>query len=501
MIDVVKITFFGMDVASGLFISTEVVFDACIVGASVIVVPRVLLPANFDEVIVVLRDGAVRGAVPLAACGADAQPHPAYAAAAAELPAVRDIALAMRLRLSTRPQQLSRLYRALAAAPALEVQSVEARALESFGYAATAGPSGASMAPTAAAGVLALPEYRDVDGLTHADATGVLRTVGHTLPGFVVTLPRAGTAPFPLVLYQHAGGGLPTDILNLAGPLSEAGFALVAIDLPEHGNRAPTAGPTGDAALVDFEDLAVTRSSVEQAVADQLAVLTGLDALNEALMPIFGASTSLDGRKMFVMGSAVGGVSASITFATDPEVRGSALFAGGGGLPELASGGVYGAALTPILPASDPDRAVVLAFGDVLLNPADPTAYARAIEDRHLAPRPALFFEAVGDTSVAALATENWARAFGADLALPRDHAVPGMLELPLPASANFVWDPGWVGATRVLVQAPMADVAASARHDALVFTPYTQAMVARCFQALLITGRCEATDTGWARY
>lgn len=118
-----------------------------------------------------------------------------------------------------------------------------------------------------------------------------------------------------------------------------------------------------------------------------------------------------------------------------------------------------------------------------------------------MAPRPALFFQAVGDSLVVATPNDQLARAFGADLARPIDHAVPGMRELALPATGNFVWQEDWEGATRLLVHAPMNDFDAADRHGALVFTPYAQEMVAHCFRTLLADGACEAIDTRWADY
>jgi dienelactone hydrolase len=497
-IDAAKITLYGKSATGTEFVASDALVDARLVGASAIVQPRDPIAPDFDEVIVVFHEGAITGAAPLPACDTDANPHPAYAAAAALLPAVTDIALAMRLRISTQPQWLPRLYRQLAVTPVLSVDSVEARTPASFAEAAPDAATAALMADTVASGVLALPDYRDVDRLAHADAAGVLAAVGTTRPAFVVTLPRTGTAPFPVVFYQHGGGGSPTDALRLAGPLSEAGFAIVAIDLPEHGNRAPASGPSGLAGFLDFDDMAVTRSSFQQAIADQLAVLTGLDALNTALEPIFGVTAALDPTQTFVMGMSLGGISTSITFATNTTVRAGAMFVGGGGYPEIVSEGFFATALGTIVRRRDPAKAVVLGFGELLLDAADPLAYALKVDDRSVAPRPALFFQATGDTLVVGPANDQWARAFGADLALPKQHAVAGMDELALPASGNFAWAPGGETTTRLQIQTPMAEVDAVMRHGELVFQPYSQELVAHCFQTLLATGQCEAIDTDW---
>ncbi|HUJ74644.1 MAG TPA: alpha/beta hydrolase, partial [bacterium] len=43
---------------------------------------------------------------------------------------------------------------------------------------------------------------------------------------------------FPLVLFQHGLKGRKEDVLDLAGPLTKAGFAVLATDLPWHGTQA-----------------------------------------------------------------------------------------------------------------------------------------------------------------------------------------------------------------------------------------------------------------------
>jgi hypothetical protein len=138
---------------------------------------------------------------------------------------------------------------------------------------------------------------------------------------------------------------------------------------------------------------------------------------------------------------------------------------------------------------------------EALLAGADPLTYAQRAEDRTAPPRPALFMQAVGDPVVGPAASDGWARAFGADLAQPFNHPVPGMAQLALPAAGNFAWGTQGARATRILVQAPMNEVPQNERHPALITLPYAQQMVAHCLAGVLAAGSCEVVDTGYAAH
>ena len=80
----------------------------------------------------------------------------------------------------------------------------------------------------------------------------------------LLTLPKHGKGPFPVVLLVH---GFSSDSQHLTrqvgGPLVERGFALVAVDMPHHGRRA---GVPKD--LFAGDDLEKILANVTQAVID-----------------------------------------------------------------------------------------------------------------------------------------------------------------------------------------------------------------------------------------
>jgi hypothetical protein len=103
---------------------------------------------------------------------------------------------------------------------------------------------------------------------TGANLTGfyhVLRAVP-----FVHVAP-AGTPPaggWPLVIFQHGITGQKEQVIAVAGTLTAAGMAVVAIDLPLHGQLAVTGHTTGDLWGQDFMAIGAplaTRSNIEQA--------------------------------------------------------------------------------------------------------------------------------------------------------------------------------------------------------------------------------------------
>lgn len=463
-------------------------------GLTLIVEPRDPVPPGVKEVVLVVAEGALAGGRALPACNS----RGAYAEAKAALPKDTQAELALPFRVATTPEDLMHLHAKVAKAPVLKVAKVEARTLASFGTLAPPADVAAVLAPTAASGLLELPAYADASGLIARGADGAPEAKGVTRPGFIVALPAGGTAPHPFVLFQHGGGQDKADFFQLAKPLAEAGFAFVAIDLPYHGDRAGTAGGS-DLDFVDFSDLAKTRDNFRQAVADHQAVFTGLAALNAALEPVLGTKEALDATRGFYMGLSLGGISGSMTFATTPNVRAAGLFVAAGGYPEIVSKGLFAALVANIVNRPTPEKEALLGLAEVVLDGADPLAYAKRVEDRSVRPRPALFMQAIADPVIPEPSSDQWARAFGAALALPKQHPVAGMQELPLPASDNFAFAGVAEKATRILIQNPMNEIPAAQRHGALIVQGYSQQAVAQCFSSVLASGSCEAIDTGFA--
>ena len=480
------------------YVAVDVAFHVELRGQSLVIQPRDPFPPGAMEVIVALEEGVAGDARPLGACDGDTV-HRAYTQAANGWPGGETIALAMRLRLADSSSPMLRLRERLEASPVLNVIDAAAVELADLGDDAPDVTMAPHFASPVLVGQLELPDYRDPDGGPMTlDADRGLHANGVTRPQVVVALPSTGAAPYPVVLYQHGGGGSPLDLFELGGQLAEAGFAFVAIDLPEHGLRGP-AGGGSELDFLDFDSPQRTRENFRQTVADHLAVLSGLDALNASIEAKLSVVGALDATRTYYMGMSLGGVSGSMTAAVSRELDGAAVFVGGGGYPEMMSYGLFAVAAASILRGAEPRPSFMLAVVETIADAADPLAYALSAEDRDVRPTPMLFLQADGDPLIGAQANDQWARAFGASLARPTQHAVEAMVEVDLPISDTFRFAPGGEAATRVLVHNPMTEIAPAERHGGLVRTDYMQAMVTHCFTTLRDTGSCEVIDTGFA--
>lgn len=466
-------------------------------GRYLVIKPKSPLDPHVERVVVVVLDGAVSGAKAMAVCDADGRAFGQYYDALDELPEDVHAQLALPFSLSNEYHALGALWDNLNASPVFRLESMEAKPLDELGTKEPSPEVLASMRPVGARGILELPDYRGDDGIMSLSTDGAPAAQGISKPGIVVTIPAQGQPPYPVLFFQHGGTGDKGDFLAWADELAAAGFAIVSIDLPYHGDRAGPQGGT-DMDILDFENLLATRDNLRQATADHMAVLTGLDELNAALEPIFDTSEALDKSKIFYMGISLGALTGSLTFSCARNLSGAALFVGAANFGELVRYGVFSMFIGDVLRKSPMETEVLLALAEVLMDGGDPGTYAIRAEDRELVPRPILLFQAVDEAIIDVPVSDFWGLCFGADLALPSHHQVLGMDEISLPAKGNFSWTGEEQKATRLLIQNPMEEFEPSARHGALIKTDYAQQQAVHCFSSFLSTGSCEVIDTGY---
>jgi hypothetical protein len=495
--DASRITAVGRT-GSGPFLPLSTRFEAQVQGDGVVVRSLDAFPRDVDEVLIGVASQP-GGLEVVPACDAAGAPDATYATWASMWPTGTAPALVTRLGLARSGAMLEALDTRLHTTPVLEVASMEtlARAAIPAEDAPDAATAAAIRFPVAS-GVLRLPDYRDGMNPMTAAADGAPMARGTTEPAVLVALPSTGTAPYPVVLFQHGGGQSPRELFHVARRLAEQGFAFVAIDLPEHGHRAPASGGS-DLSFLNFDAPIYTRENFRQAVADHLAVITGLNALSTRVGTTLGVPSPLDGSRVFYMGLSLGGISGSITSQVSTDLDGAAVFVAAAGFPELLSGGLFSALLARELRRPQPMPWAVLGVGATILDGADPLAYAGQTDSLAAPPLPVLQFHAIGDPLIVDEASELWARAFGSQLALPSHHPVASLTTRALPFSGNFTR--GGQSTTRAYIQCPMAELTPAQRHGGLIRTDYAQSLVAHCFSTDVSTGSCEVIDTGFAMH
>ncbi|MGM0575140.1 MAG: hypothetical protein ACQEXJ_05355 [Myxococcota bacterium] len=298
-----------------------------------------------------------------------------------------------------------------------------------------------------------------------------------------------GEGPPPVVVGIHGLSLSKESFLPLADALCSAGFALVAVDLVQHGERQGPLEvtlppelplrfvPEGDfadrldpslAAMVppvEFPDpflnptlLGRTRDRVRQSVVDQLALIRLLAVADGASTPVdFDADGAPDDYgPVSVVGQSLGAIVATQVAAVEPEVERVALSVPGGGLPDIVREsaslshdtnllmyatadapelGLMAGGAGPLLPGTDA-REVYDVVAQQVLAPADALSFAPHVLSGALgggSPR-VLVQLARGDEVIPNDANARLVRALGAPL------GNPDALPLLVDGDLNEVW-------------------------------------------------------------
>jgi dienelactone hydrolase len=154
-----------------------------------------------------------------------------------------------------------------------------------------------------------------------------------------ITMPEETThaQPLPIVVYQHGfNRSKETGMADISRWLCDAGFAVVAMDLPVHGDRceAPCIPGIG---YLNFFDLPEFRDNSRQAIADHLSLLRALNQLNDLdQWPNGGDGTpDLDTENVFFLGHSLGGMVGASTMTLSPVYQAGATHSSGAGFREI----------------------------------------------------------------------------------------------------------------------------------------------------------------------
>ena len=350
-----------------------------------------------------------------------------------------------------------------------------------------------------------VPEYRSAtDGLWHSDGAAPKEQARVSLEVFLAFSNATKSGKRPVVIYQHGLGGDKDGTWGTAERLAELGCAVVGIDSPEHGSRAP--GGSKDTILwissflgVDLAaktfDVARAGENFRQMASDQLELVRFLGALGQLDLLPEGAPDGvpdLDVSQLLYIGHSFGSVQGATLFSIAPEITHAVWNVGGAGLTVLLRDSpLFGLVLKGLRQPGTPEGALGRFFAVIqaIVDPGDAANYARFAASE--APpgvagwkaRDVLVQESVPDGIVPNSSAEVLARSLGLVNQNPV-RAVSGLAEQKGAVTGNL---PG--GATGVLSQFDKMNGAMSATHGELIFSPEARAQYVAFFASGLAAG------------
>jgi len=322
------------------------------------------------------------------------------------------------------------------------------------------------------------------------DEHGVPRVIAIEAIPITFILPAAAppATGYPVVIYGHGLGAGRDQLLSFAEPLTAQGYAVVGIDMFDHGSRynpidqianmsgqlrdftgvAATPDGFGDrtglASTFDFFEgfLAVTavRDGIRQSALDLCRVTQLLHRPDLDLSALTGPGGApvLDTRRIAYLGESFGTVVGTVFAAIEPGIDLFVLDVPGGGILDkiLPDSAEIGALALPFIttiygPKTRLDRwSPMIGLMQAVIDGADPLTYApHILHDRFpgIGPRSVIALEVVGDQVLANSGTEALAQALGLDVLAPHLEPPPGLATIQAPAAGNRD------GQTAVLVQ------------------------------------------------
>ena len=187
--------------------------------------------------------------------------------------------------------------------------------------------------------------------------------------------------PFPVIIYQHGITRNKKDMFVVANNFALAGFATIAIDLPDHGERREgDIDLNGDGTLdgdnfIDPVNLSTTRDRMRQAVVDQYILTLVIknwnkitdtfsvgpynfpvydlySRLNPSYTPMNG-KVDLDSNRIYYVGHSLGAIIGGIFMAISPDVNVGVINSGGVDVTGIVSDSlVFGPMLKQMMASS-----------------------------------------------------------------------------------------------------------------------------------------------------
>jgi len=182
------------------------------------------------------------------------------------------------------------------------------------------------------------PPYMEEGGQIEFDLSGKPIVQRWEALRFALVIPTKFSEPpngFPIVTYAHGTGGNYKTYLRSGHEgdvLTDKGLAVVGIDQPLHGPRAPE-GTQVEVASFNFFNPYAGRSNFRQSVIDSFSLMRLIRAGGLTITAgVFLTPTSFNPDKVSFMGHSHGGLTGAMFLALDPYAKGGVLSGAGGGL-------------------------------------------------------------------------------------------------------------------------------------------------------------------------
>lgn len=139
-----------------------------------------------------------------------------------------------------------------------------------------------------------------------------------------------GSTPTNIVIYQHGVTSAKENAYAFAKNLTAAGLAVIAIDLPLHGERSLDSSRSANSdplAYINLTYLAVARDNLRQSILDVLGLRAAL-AISESLFtgtPLSNINVLNGHTKIRILGHSLGGIVGTSAIAESNKTLGSTL--------------------------------------------------------------------------------------------------------------------------------------------------------------------------------
>ena len=261
--------------------------------------------------------------------------------------------------------------------------------------------------------------------------------------------PPSGNGPFPVVVFGHGLWGDRTGAWYIATTLAPAGFAVVAIDAPKHGDHPDAAKINAAFDLLGLTDDITdpflpfsARDNFRQATFDKLQLLRRI----EAGMDVDGdGDVDIDASDVHYMGISLGSVMAAPLLALAPPIRSAALVVGGVRLTDIVTSDTFNGLVGAVTPGmTDGARRRFLTVVQGMLEEGEPQLLApHVLADRlpgfEGEPPQLLAQMVLDDAIVTNSGTAYLARARGLEVVGPEQWPIRGVpREGALPVAGNL---------------------------------------------------------------